>query len=508
VRVLVFHGYLLRGTGSNVYNAELCAALARLGHTVDLLCQERHARELHFVDAIGTWEGGEPRVEVLREPVRVTVWRPEIGGLLPVYVLDRYEGVEARRFLDCSDEEIERYVQANADAVRDVAARAVPDVALANHLVMGPAILARGLGAPYAIKVHGSDLEYVVKRDRARFLPWAREGLAGAPTVLVGSRHTGESLWDAMGDEQLPARTRLGPPGVDVAEMRPRDDVAADVRALADRLASKGDEVGEGAFARDSAAAAAALRGLDLAHDRHVCFVGKLIVSKGIDLLAAAWPLVPDARLVVVGFGAFRDGFERLIDALAVGDREAAMAIARAGRELEGGPRAPLRHLAAFLDGAGDDYWAAARGLRERVVLTGRLEHDELAPLLAACEALVFPSTFPEAFGMVAAEAAACGVLPISAGHSGAAEVSAVLAAAVPEAARGWLSFPIDDGAVRAIAERVSAWLRAPAQLRERTRAALVAAARERYSWEGVAEGVIAAGQGRTDALTEVRRSG
>ena len=31
MRVLIFHGYLLRGTGSNVYNAELAAALARTG---------------------------------------------------------------------------------------------------------------------------------------------------------------------------------------------------------------------------------------------------------------------------------------------------------------------------------------------------------------------------------------------------------------------------------------------------------------------------------------------
>jgi glycosyltransferase involved in cell wall biosynthesis len=508
MRVLVFHGYLLRGTGSNVYNAELCAALARLGHTVDLLCQERRPRELHFVDAIGTWEGGQARVEVIREPVRVTVWRPEIGGLLPVYVRDRYEGIEARTFLECTDEEIEHYVEANASAVRDVVARAAPDVALANHLIMGPAILARGLGAPFAIKVHGSDLEYVVKRDPVRFLPWAREGLGPARTVLVGSRHTAASLWETVGDPALPDRTRLGPPGVDVAEMRPREDPAGDVRALADRLAAAGDERGEGAFARDSRQAAAALRGLDLARDRHVCFVGKLIVSKGIDLLAAAWPLVPGARLVVIGFGGFRDGFERLVDALACGDRDAALEIARAGRELEGGPRAPLRHLQAFLESAGDDYWAAARGLRERVVLTGRLEHDELAPLLAACEALVFPSTFPEAFGMVAAEAAACGVLPISAAHSGAAEVSAVLAAAVPRAARDWLSFPIDDGAVRAIAGRVNAWLQAPQELRAHTREALVATARERYSWEGVAEGVIAAGQGRTEAVTAVRRSG
>ena len=506
MRVLVFHGYLLRGTGSNVYNARLCAALARAGHSVDLLCQEPRPEELDFVDAVGTWEDGVARVRALREPVRVTVWRPEIGRLLPVYVADRYEGFEARPLLECSDAEIEAYVQANVAAVRDVCARARPDVALANHLVMGPAIVARGLGgdAPYAVKVHGSALEYVVKRDPARFLPWAREGLAGARGVLVGSRHTGESLFAAMQDDGLPERTRLGPPGVDVDEFRPRDDAAAGVEALIGRLAASEDDAGEGAFARDASAAASALRRLDLVHDRHVCFIGKLIVSKGIDLLVAAWPLVPEARLVVIGFGGFHDGLVALVQALAAGDREGVREIAQAGRELEGGPRAPLRHLLAFLETAGEEYWAAARDLRERVVLTGRLEHDELAPLLAGCEALVFPSTFPEAYGMVAAEAAACGVLPVSAGHSGAAEVSAMLAAAVPAAARGWLSFGIDDGAVRAIAERVTAWLRAPDELRAATQAALVATAHARFSWDGVAGGVIAAAQGDLAELPPV----
>src|SRR5215212_1625001 len=124
MRVLVFHGYLLRGTGSNVYNAQLCAALARSGHTVDLLSQERRPHELDFVDAVGTWEGGEPRIQVLREPVKVTAWRPDIGGLLPVYVLDRYEGFQARTFLDCTDAEVEAYLAANVAAIRDVCARA------------------------------------------------------------------------------------------------------------------------------------------------------------------------------------------------------------------------------------------------------------------------------------------------------------------------------------------------------------------------------------------------
>ena len=76
-------------------------------------------------------------------------------------------------------------------------------------------------------------------------------------------------------------------------------------------------------------------------------------------------------------------------------------------------------------------------------MLTGRLEHEELAPLLAASEAQIVPSTFPEAFGMVAVEAAACGALPIVADHSGLGEVRAILAGAVPVGARAWLGFAI-----------------------------------------------------------------
>src|SRR4051812_30114685 len=336
MRILVVHGYLLRGTGSNVYNARLAAALARRGATVDLLSQERRPRELDLGDAAGPGGAGEPRVAVTREPVRVTAWRPNIGALLPVYVADRYEGFTAKPFLECTDEEIAAYVAANVAAVRDVVARARPDVALANHLVMGPLVLARAVdgAVPYAVKVHGSALEYTVKRDPDRFLPAACEGLAAARTVLVGSRHTAESLWAAMGDDGLPERTRLGPPGVDVEEFRPRPraEAAGAVRALAERLAGAAASDQDDAFARDDAAAGRALAGLDLAgdRDRHVAFVGKLIVSKGVELLAAAWPLVlrpvPDARLVVVGFGAFRDGLERLVAAPAARDPPAAPA--------------------------------------------------------------------------------------------------------------------------------------------------------------------------------------
>jgi glycosyltransferase involved in cell wall biosynthesis len=516
VRILVFHGYLLSGTGSNVYNANLAAALRRVGHEVHLLSQEREPERLDFVDAVGEWRDGWLGLRTLREPVRCTVYRPDIGALLPVYVADRYRGVEARPFPDLRQEELDRYLGANVEAVREVAERAAPDVALANHLVMGPAILARGLAgsAPFAVKVHGSALEYTVK-PHPRFLPYAREGLDAARGVLVGSRHTAESLWAALDDPGLPARTRLGPPGVDVGAFRPRDPetAAAGVRRLAKRLAEKALSADTGSsFTRDPAAAARAIARLRPGEDRLVAFVGTVIVSKGLDLLLAAWPLVlerlPDARLVVVGSGAWQATAERMAGALSGGDLEAVREIAEEGRGAEGGPRAPLRHLLAFLDALADKtrrhFLAGAPGMIERVVITGRLEHEELADLLPACEALVVPSTFPEAYGMVAAEAASCGALPISADHSGLAEVSRVLGAAVPPEAAPWLRFRLGDQAVADLAACLTGWLEAPEPLRERTRRALAETARERFSWDGVARAVIAAAEGRLDDLPRV----
>ena len=65
--VLVFHGYLLRGTGSNVYNAELAQALAGQGHDVHLLCQDRAAGDLEWVSAVGEWGSSGLEVHELRE---------------------------------------------------------------------------------------------------------------------------------------------------------------------------------------------------------------------------------------------------------------------------------------------------------------------------------------------------------------------------------------------------------------------------------------------------------
>jgi len=464
MRILIFHSYLLRGTGSNIYNANLVRAFASLGHEVDLFCQDP------------TWEA----------PEGVTVHIPAIGRVLPVYVADAYDGFDAKTYPELTGDELDHYLAVNVEAVR---AAPEPDIALANHLVMGPVIMARADVAPYAVKIHGSALEYTVKPHPERFLPYALEGIRPAKGVLVGSHHTGNSLFAALSDEpSLPDRTRLGPPGVDVHEFRPRPP---DLEQLASRpAASWGGEQGSPEV----------LRELDLSRDRIVSYVGKLIVSKGVDLLLAAWPLVvsrvPDARLVMVGFGTYYDALVRFVEALADRDLDALREIAARGRELEGGPRGELRHLSAFLDTAGDDWLQAAPEAARRIHFTGRLEHDDLPLLLPACEAQVMPSTFPESFGMVAAEAAACGALPLSANHSGMAEVTATLRPALPEHLRPLMSFDVGPDSVREIGSKLVTWLELDPAERDEARAALAAEAARRYSWESVAEGVIRAASG------------
>jgi glycosyltransferase involved in cell wall biosynthesis len=443
MRVLIFHGYMLRGTGSNIYNVNLAPALARLGHEVHMLCQDSEVKI--------------PGVEV---------HAPDIGGLLPVYVKDPYPGFRVKTFDEMTEAELQHYIDANVAAVREVAERAGGiDAALANHLVMGPTILARADVAPFATKIHGSALEYTVK-PFPRFLPYAYEGMAASRGVLVGSAHTGESLWAALPDlPDLKEKTRLGPPGVDVDEFAPSEG------------------------GRESL----------------VVYVGKLIVSKGVDLLLAAWPLVrakhPGVRLQIAGFGAYEDGLRRLATALDRGDLDDARAVAAAGWALEGGEERPLKILSAFLADPPPEYADAARAAAGSLEWLGRLEHDQVAALMPRAEALVMTSTFPEAFGMVAVEAASCGALPVSAGHSGMLEVSRQLAGTLADAVGPLTSFPVEPGAVEAIADRLNRWFDLPEVTRAEARATLVETAARLWSWEGVARGVLDAAAGNLGGL-------
>src|SRR4029078_9683231 len=127
------------GTGSNVYTRSLAREWSKAGHDVVVVCQEPHPEHYDLAGA--------------------TVVRPEIGGLLPVFVLDRYEGLTAKLLQDFTPAERERYVEANAAALRDLPP---PDLVFANHVLLGGPVGAAS-GARFVVKAHGSELEYSMR---------------------------------------------------------------------------------------------------------------------------------------------------------------------------------------------------------------------------------------------------------------------------------------------------------------------------------------------------------
>ena len=349
MRILIFHGYLLRGTGSNIYNASLVRALARLGHEVELVCQERRADELDLPDA-----------------VHVTV--PDIGGVLPVYVADRYEGYDAVPYAELDDAGVERYIDANVRAVREVAERTRPDVALANHLVMGPGDPGPGARGPGPVRGEGPRQRARVHGAAApRALPALRAGgRARRPGRAGGlAAHRGEPLGGA-------GRARACPSAPGWA--RPAWTCTPSGRGRPRRRppGSGGWPGGSGRARPPSGAerpdAAAALASLDPARDRIVSYVGKLIVSKGVDLLLAAWPLV----VARVPGRAARDRGVRHLPRGARPLRGRARAARtwtrcatsrRAGASSRAGRPGALAHLQSFLDRVDED-WLRGRARR------------------------------------------------------------------------------------------------------------------------------------------------
>jgi len=405
MRILLWHGYLLGGTGSNVYTRQLARAWTRAGHDVTVFCQEPRP------DACDL--GGAPVV------------RPDVGGLLPVFVLDRYEGYEVRLVQDCRADELERWVEANA---RALGAHLPADLLFCNHVLLGGPVGVAS-GARFAVKAHGSELEYTMRGNPA-LAAWGRDCLRQAAATFVGSSHVRRVLEDVCGHVD---RVHEVPPGVDIDDWRPAERATALPALLAEARRDPPNPANAEERLPDEGNAERLAR--FLGGDRPtVVYFGKLIANKGVQVLLEALDGL-GARALIVGFGDHRAELERL---------------------------------------AG-----------ENVLFTGPLEHRHLVHLLALADVCVVPSIFPEAFGMVAAEAAAAGCPPLVARHSGLAEIAAGLAEEYPPGLRHLAGFTTGDaGDLRAKLTELIAL--GPAD-RTVLRASARRAAVERWSWTSVA---------------------
>lgn len=454
MKILLWHGYLLTGTGSNVYSANIASSWRRGGHDVLVMCQERHPDVLDFVDAYGVVDGKKSALDTTPVPGvaagrgRCRVVRPDIGDLLPVYVYDSYDGIEAKTFVDLSDEELIDYTNRNVTALTAVIGTFQPDVIITGHEVMGPYIAKLACAETsrsYLAKLHGSALEYAIKKQE-RYRRYATEGLVAASRVVGGSRYmVREAIAHVPGWED---RSAVVNPGCDIDLFKPQPR---------------------------------------LRNGKTVGFVGKLIASKGVHNLLAALPLSREVqKTVIVGYGGFAGPLRRFAEALRSGDLASLRALAERGED------APLPELVSFLADPPAGYLEAARAVE--IDFTGRLEHGPLSELLPSFDVLVVPSVVPEAFGMVAAEAAATGVLPIVPSHSGIGEAGAAVEEAIGRP--GWLTFDPGDP-VRGIAAAIDRVLGTELQERQSLEQRATRFARSQWSWDHVANELLALAQER-----------
>jgi glycosyltransferase involved in cell wall biosynthesis len=411
MRIFCWHGYLLGGTGSNIYARQLSREWSREGHDVVVFSQEPDPGRFDL--------GGAETV------------RPDVGGFLPVFVIDEYEGYEVKRVQDSTRAELDAWVAANAEAVRE---RLPADFVFVNHVLMGGPVGA-AVGAPFLVKAHGSELEYSM-RGNAELSAWGQQCLARAKGTIVGSEHIREVVAEVCGQTE---NVHEISPGVDVElwQPAPRDEALAALVAESRQDPPNPGNANERLPDDGNADRLAAF----LADDRPtVVYFGKLIENKGVHILFEALRGI-DARAVIVGFGDWRAELER-----------------------------------------------RAQGLD--VLFTGPLEHRHLVHLLALADASVVPSIFPEAFGMVAAESAAAGCPPIVADHSGLAEIAQGLEQRYPAELRGLAAFPKGDA--DALHVRLEQQLALQGREREELRAAAREASVELWSWTSVARRLAA----------------
>jgi len=539
LRILICHGYLLKGTGSNMYVQSLARALCKQGHDVLIMCQDPDPR-LDFVSSfVSERPDGTQQIEWERQtgyPGMGSVYKPDIGGLLPVYVMDSYPGFNVKEFTDLDTVELEWYVDRNRMALGRIVEQFAPDVVQANHAVMMPYIIrpvAEGAGLSYYVSIHGSAIEFTVKRD-SRYMRYGVEGLAGAARIIVPSEHTARQVTDVFAAEidGLDEKIALLPPGVDTELFNLAEyGLLESVELLTEAVRERTEGVTVGDFRRGRAAGPLRLteeadilenvERINALHpdwlpedhlsekltafaregDPFLMFVGKLLETKGIQCVLPALPLLlsehPDVRLVVVGFGELRGILELMLAALDEGDALALARLCQWANERYTLAEEPFTPVIAFLQeletlGGLEEYLRICAGfdLASAVIFTGYLTPEEHRYLLPHSKALLVPSLAQEAFGLVVTEAMAAGVVPIASLHSG-------LATALEPVQQIWgadsekLLLGERERLVARIAYACDFVLGIPAQVLRAKGAQMRGEVKTRFSWDAVSKKMI-----------------
>ena len=217
-------------------------------------------------------------------------------------------------------------------------------------------------GFPTVIFLHGSSIEYTVKRD-ARFLEAGRTALQKAAGVISGNREVlGRLMTLYPEDSELIAdKSAIVGVGVDTSLFQPVErshrrealgrmqgtfggkppGLAAELRKRLD----EGDFSAVTAYGKEydhsqpDADLVSHVAEIPWDEGKILLFAGALTAGKGLQSVIAAMPKVlrhhPNAHLVAVGAGAYREVVEALVHALTTGNQSLFEFLVEGGFDLD-----------------------------------------------------------------------------------------------------------------------------------------------------------------------------
>ena len=459
MKIGLFHGFNLTGSGSNEYTRYLAKTFMDQGHAVHIICREYHPEKIDYVGRLWQWKrDGSCTISVVNQEFENTCTLHQIpyGDFYPVYVSGKKTSATFKEFVDLTDEELNSFKALNHVLLTQIFSRIDIDILHANHLVMQPSLViapCKAHNIPFIIYPHGSAIEYTVKKD-PRYQVEARNAIMACSGLIIGNHEVRDRICNLFPDlkERILAKTEIVGVGVDTQLFIPvaRSGRAESVAALL-RLESVTSTQGKSpelllalhkylangnypmigsfddSYVHNQVDTNLKEKLSTLNFSRPVLlFVGALTVGKGMQSLLCALPLVykhyPDTQLVIIGAGSFREVLEALVYALANNDHALLSCLIENRFDTKRNDETlhwqDVRYFQKNLTNR-DEYFTLAQRLQKQVLFVGRFNHEQLSYLFPCADLAVFPSVIPEAYPLVLMESLANGVLPMVSYFSG-----------------------------------------------------------------------------------------
>ncbi len=550
--IAIVHGYILRGTGSNLYVTNLCRAFCKAGHDVMLFSQESRPQDFDFIAQSHDFnkEGAltSPTFHQINPlPGKCTHYRPFIDHFLPVYVYDDYPGYRVKTYTEASETEIETYLSHNTKCLQAAFRAHPPDLILSQHTIMQPVYTARArISCPtskHFVIVHGSALNFSVRKSDL-LKTYALEGIEDAHQLIFVSRHSQNDFVQYFSHHpQLASKCNVIPAGVNIDLFQSphnKEEKLIKLQKWLNTSPKTSPSNAQGKTTKDkqnfhqailSNPTIESIKESIKAHrqntniwspdqdirqnlsrifdqkDKTVLYFGKYLWTKGIHLLIAAAPFIvskhPQVHFILTGFGSTRAYFETLVSLLDGGQMDLFATILSQPHLVDPEGTGTSVYINNFLSWLStpenkETYRSLAyRNIQKRMTFTGILKHTDLIHLIPSTDITVAPSIFPESFGMVAIESLACGVFPVQTYHSGFADVIDHYENEFKEffSTFSWKPIELNDSLIFSLADNITNLLNAQDQLTAQEKISLSQRAhafvQENYDWVSIAKKML-----------------